>query len=58
MLGVGYVVSQCTDTPNFIFAIKQEGLGLTVKVQLRTSDYIRLQFYEVNLWVFPIAYHQ
>ena len=27
-------------------------------IQLKTSDYIRLQFYEVNLWVFAIAYHR
>ena len=26
-------------------------------IQLRTFDYIGLRFYEVNLWVFPIAYH-
>ena len=28
------------------------------KIQLRNSDYIRLRFYEVNLWVFLIAYHR
>ena len=25
--GIGYIVAQCTDTPNLIFAIKQGGLG-------------------------------
>ena len=25
--GIEYTVSQCTDTPNFIFVIKQGGLG-------------------------------
>ena len=30
--GIGYIFSQCTDTPNFIFAIKQGGLGLTLEV--------------------------
>ena len=30
--GIGYIFPQCTDTPNFIFAIKQGGLGLTLEV--------------------------
>ena len=30
--GIEYTVSQCTDTPNFIFAIKQGGLGKTLEV--------------------------
>ena len=29
---IGYTVPQCTDTPNFIFAIKQGGLGTTLEV--------------------------
>ena len=28
--GIGYIVPQFTNTPNFIFAIKQGGLGLTL----------------------------
>ena len=31
-VGIGYIVAQCTDTPNFIFAIKQEGLGKALEV--------------------------
>ena len=31
--GIGYIFPQCTDTPNFIFAIKQRGLGLTLEEQ-------------------------
>ena len=31
-VGIGYFVSQCADTPNVIFAIKQGGLGLTLEV--------------------------
>ena len=27
-------------------------------IQLSALDYTRLPFYEVNLWVFPIAYHR
>ena len=30
--GIGYIFPQCTDTSNFICAIKQGGLGLTVEV--------------------------
>ena len=30
--GIEHTVSQCTDTPNFIFAIKQGGLGKTLEV--------------------------
>ena len=30
--GIGYIVAQCTDTPNFIFAIKQGGLEKTLEV--------------------------
>ena len=30
--GIEYTVAQCTDTPNFIFAIKQGGLGKTLEV--------------------------
>ena len=30
--GIGYYFPQCTDTPNFIFAIKQRGLGLSIEV--------------------------
>ena len=30
--GIGYIVPQCIDTPNFICAIKQEGLGGTLEV--------------------------
>ena len=30
--GIVYFVSQCIDTPNFIFAIKQGGLGKTLEV--------------------------
>ena len=29
---IGYIVPQCRDTPNFIFAIKQGGFGLTLEV--------------------------
>ena len=29
---IEYTVSQCTDTPNSIFVIKQGGLGRTLKV--------------------------
>ena len=29
---IEYTFAQCTDTPNFIFAIKQGGLGKTLKV--------------------------
>ena len=32
-LGIEYTVAQCADTPNFIFAIKQRGLGLTLEEQ-------------------------
>ena len=30
--GIGYYFPECTDTPNFICAIKQQGLGLTIEV--------------------------
>ena len=30
--GIGYIVPQCTDTPNSISAIKQGGLGQTLKI--------------------------
>ena len=30
--GIEYTVSQCTDTPNFIYAIKPGGLGKTLEV--------------------------
>ena len=30
--GIEYTVSQCTDTPNFIFVIKQGGWGKTLEV--------------------------
>ena len=30
--GIAYIVAQCTDTPNFIFAIKQGGLGQTLEI--------------------------
>ena len=30
--GIEYTVSQCTDTPNFIFVIKQGGLGQTLEI--------------------------
>ena len=30
--GIGYYFPQCTDTPNFISAIRQQGLGLTIEV--------------------------
>ena len=30
--GLGYIVAQCTYTPNFIFAIKQGGLDKTFDV--------------------------
>ena len=30
--GIWYCASKCTDTPNFIFAIKQEGLGQTLEI--------------------------
>ena len=29
---IEYIVSQCTDTPNFIFVIKQGGLGQTLEI--------------------------
>ena len=32
--GIGYYFPQCTDTPNFICAIKQPGLGLTRVIQV------------------------
>ena len=31
-LDIECIVSQCTDTPNFIFVIKQGGLGQTLKI--------------------------
>ena len=30
--GIEYFVCQCTDTPNFIFVIKQGGLGQTLEI--------------------------
>ena len=30
--GIVYIVAQCADTPNFIFAIKQGGLEKTLEV--------------------------
>ena len=30
--GIGYIVTQCTDTPNFIFEIKKGGLGIALEV--------------------------
>ena len=30
--GIVYTVAQCTDIPNFIFAIKQGGLGTTFDI--------------------------
>ena len=30
--GIEYTVSQCTDTPNSIFVIKQGGLGQTLEI--------------------------
>ena len=30
--GIKYTVSQCTDTPNFVFVIKKGGLGQTLEI--------------------------
>ena len=32
LIAKNYIVAQCTDTPNFIFAIKEGGLGKILQV--------------------------
>ena len=46
------ISSQNTDPQNTTVDFERK------QIQLRANAYIRLPFYEANLWVFPIAYHR